>query len=123
MKIGIVEGALYLRAKKQFFFFYVAQFSFGLDNIWVQEMSTEFTECGFRKNRLEESHTVPKGVRVSQMKTLNIFFYFFCHGRYGVLIRDSYPDVRAFSFTVTRRFSFTMASTAAMPSGVTTRCA
>ena len=29
----------------------------------------------------------------------------------------------AISFTVTRRFSFTMASTAAMPSGVTTGCA
>ena len=29
----------------------------------------------------------------------------------------------AISFTVTRRFSFTMASTAAMASGVTTRCA
>ena len=28
----------------------------------------------------------------------------------------------AISFTVTRRFSFRMASTAAMPSGVTTRC-
>jgi len=45
------------------------------------------------------------------------------HGRYGVLIHDSYPHVRAISFTVTRRFSFTMASTTAMPSGVTTRCA
>ena len=33
--------------------------------------------------------------RVSQMKTLNIFFIFY-HGRYGVLIHDSYPDVRLF---------------------------
>jgi len=32
---------------------------------------------------------------MSQMKPLNIFFYFY-HGRYGVLIRDSYPDVRLF---------------------------
>ena len=30
--------------------------------------------------------------RVSQMKSLNIFY----HGRYGVLIHDSYPDVRLF---------------------------
>ena len=28
------------------------------------------------------------------MKTLNIFYFY--HGRYGVLIRDSYPDVRLF---------------------------
>ena len=31
-------------------------------------------------------------MRVRQMKTLNIFY----HGRYGVLIRDPYPDVRLF---------------------------
>jgi len=37
------------------------------------------------------------------------------HGRYGVLIHDSYPDERWFSFM--------MASAAAMASGVTTRCA
>ena len=29
------------------------------------------------------------------MKTLNIFLIFY-HGRYGVLIQDSYPDVRLF---------------------------
>ena len=34
--------------------------------------------------------------RVSQMKTLNIIFLFFYHGRYGVLIHDSYPDVQLF---------------------------
>ena len=45
------------------------------------------------------------------------------HGRYAVLIHDSHPDARLFFFTVTRRFSFTIASTAAIPSGVTTRCA
>jgi hypothetical protein len=38
------------------------------------------------------------------------------HGRYGVLIQD----YAAISFTVTRQFSFTMASAAAMASGVTT---
>ena len=66
------------------------------------------------------------------MRTLNIFYLIIYwtlygtaehHGRYGVLIHDSYPDVRPISFTVTRRFSFTMASTAAVVSGVTTRCA
>ena len=30
------------------------------------------------------------------MKTLNVFFFIFYHGRYGVLIRDSYSDVRLF---------------------------
>ena len=34
-----------------------------------------------------------------------------------------YSPLRAISFNVTRRFSFTMASTTAMASGVTTRCA
>ena len=33
--------------------------------------------------------------RVNQMKTLNLFFIFY-HGRCGVLIHDSYPDVRLF---------------------------
>ena len=50
-------------------------------------------------------------------ENLKYFFLIFCHGRYGVLIRDSCPDVRAIPFTVTRRFSFTIAPTAAMPSG------
>ena len=45
------------------------------------------------------------------------------HGRYGVLIRDSYPDVRLFHSLLRGDYSFTMASTAAMDSGVTTRCA
>jgi hypothetical protein len=40
----------------------------------------------------------------------------------GVQIRDSRPDVRATSFAVTWRFSHTMASTATLPSGVTTGC-
>ena len=44
------------------------------------------------------------------------------HGRYGVLIYDL-SSCAAISCTVTRRFSFTMASTAAMASGGTTRCA
>ena len=65
------------------------------------------------------------------MKTLNIFYLIIYwtlygtaahHGRYGLLIRDSSPDVPLFH-SVTQRFSFTMASTAAMPSGVTTGCA
>ena len=60
--------------------------------------------------------------RVSQMKTLNIFIsYFIEHKRCA----DPWLISRcaAISFTVTRRFSFTMASTAAMASGVTTGCA
>jgi len=61
--------------------------------------------------------------RVSKMKILNIYINKY-HGRYGVLIHDSYPDVRLFhSLLRGGRFSFTMASTAAMASGVTTRCA
>ena len=45
------------------------------------------------------------------------------HGRYGVLIHDSYPDARLFHSLLRGDYSFTMASTAAMDSGVTTRCA
>ena len=47
--------------KKQFFFFYVVQLWFDLDNITLQNMSTEFIESEFPKNRLEESHTLLKG--------------------------------------------------------------
>ena len=59
--------------------------------------------------------------RVSQMKT-NIFFYFLSR---TIWCADPWLTSRcvAISFTVTRRFSFTMISTAAMASGVTTRCA
>ena len=63
------------------------------------------------------------------MKTLNIFYFVIYwtlygtaehHGRYGVLIYDSRAAVL---FAVTRRFSFTVASSAATASGVTRRCA
>ena len=30
------------------------------------------------------------------MKTLNIFFFIVYRGRYGVLLHDSYPDLRLF---------------------------
>ena len=55
------------------------------------------------------------------MKTLNNFYFL------SRTIWCAYPWLisrcGAVSFAVTRRFSFTMASTAAMASGVTTRCA
>ena len=59
--------------------------------------------------------------RVSQKKTLNIFYFFI----WTIWCADPWLIFRcaAISFTVTRRFPFTMASTAAMPSGVTTGCA
>jgi len=53
---------------------------------------------------------------VSQMKALNTWTIL-CAGPWLT------PRCAAISFTVTRRFSFTTASTAAMPSGVTTGCA
>ena len=48
-----------------------------------------------------------------------------CRTSWMIWCADPWPICRcaAISFTVTQRFSFTMASTAAMPSGVTTRCA
>ena len=55
------------------------------------------------------------------MKTLNIFYLLLR----TILCADPWLISRcaAISFTVTRRLSFTMTSTAAMASGVTTRCA
>ena len=55
------------------------------------------------------------------MKTLNIFYFL----SRTIWCADPWLTSRcaAISFTVTRRFSFTMASTAVMASGVTTRCA
>ena len=59
--------------------------------------------------------------RVSQMKTLNSLYFL------SWTIRCADPwlisKCAAISFTVTRRFPFTVASTAAMASGVTTGCA
>ena len=51
-----------------------------------------------------------------------MFFYFLS---WTIWCADPWliPRCAAISFTVTLRFSFTMASTAAMASGVTTRCA
>ena len=49
--------------------------------------------------------------RVSQMKTFNIFFLFFIMDD-----MECWSRCAAISSTVTRRFSFTMASTAAMVS-------
>ena len=48
-----------------------------------------------------------------------------CRTSWTIWCADSWLISRfaAISFAVTRRFSFTVASTAAMPSGVTTRCA
>ena len=59
------------------------------------------------------------------MENLNIFYLVTAEHpvRYGVLIHDSYPDVRLFHSLLTQRFPFTVSSTAAMPSGVTARCA
>ena len=53
------------------------------------------------------------------MKNLNIFYFL----SWTIRCADPWLTSRctAISFTVTRRFSFTMASTAAMASGVTTR--
>ena len=44
---------------------------------------------------------------VSQMKTLDIFYFLTAehHGRYGVLIHDSYPDVRLFLSLLRDEFS------------------
>ena len=60
-------------------------------------------------------------MRVSQMKTVNIFNLLsrtiWCADPWLISRRA------AISFTVTRRFSFTVASTAAMASGVPTWCA
>ena len=39
--------------------------------------------------------SLSKCKRVSQIETLNIFLIFY-HGRYVVMIHDSYPDVRVF---------------------------
>ena len=65
--------------------------------------------------------TVVIYTRVSQMKTLNNFYFLswtiWCADPWLISI------CVAISFIVTWRFSFTMASTAAMASGVTTRCA
>ena len=60
--------------------------------------------------------------RVNQMKTLNIIFYVLS---WTIQCADPWLISRcaAISFTVTRRFSFTKASTTAMSSGVTTGCA
>ena len=59
--------------------------------------------------------------RVSRMKTLNIFYSL----SRTIWCADPWLISRctAISFTVLRWFSFTMSSTAAMPSGVTTGCA
>jgi len=63
----------------------------------------------------------PMCTRVSQMKTLRIFYFLprtiWCADPWLISRCD------AISFAVTRPFSLTMASTAAMPSGVTTGCA
>ena len=55
------------------------------------------------------------------MKTLNMFYFL----SWTIWCADPWLLSRCapISFTVTRRFSFTMASTAAMPSAVTTGCA
>jgi len=55
------------------------------------------------------------------MKTLNIFYFL----SWTIRCDDPWLIYRcaAISFTVTWRFSFMMASTAALPSGVTTGCA
>ena len=66
------------------------------------------------------------------MNTWNIFYLVIYwtlygtaehHGRYGVLILDSYPDVRLFHSLLRGDFPSRSFSTAAMASGVTTRCA
>ena len=63
--------------------------------------------------------------RASQMKSLNILYPIidWTQKVHNDLIFLCSLHCVAISFTVTRRFSFTMASTAAMPSGVTTGCA
>jgi len=55
------------------------------------------------------------------MKTLNVFYFL----SRAIWCADPWLMSRcaAISFAVTQRFSFTMAPTAAMPSGVTTGCA
>ena len=62
-----------------------------------------------------------KSTRVYRIKTLNMFYFL------SRTIRCADPWLisrcATISFTVTWRFSFTMASTAAMPSGVTTESA
>jgi len=63
--------------------------------------------------------TFYEGVSKEQLKYI-LYLY---HGRYGVLIHDLYPNVRAIFFTVTPPFPFTASSTAPLPSGVTTGCA
>ena len=66
------------------------------------------------------------------MKTLNLFYlvdYWIIYGtaehHWKTWCADPWLISRcaAISFTVTQRFTFTMSSTAAMPSGVTTGCA
>ena len=59
------------------------------------------------------------------MKILKSFLFFNCRTSWTIWCADPWLISRyvAISFTVTRQFSFTMASTAAMTSGVTTRCA
>jgi len=63
--------------------------------------------------------------RASQMKTLNILYPLIYRTQkvHNDLIFLCSLHCTAISFTVTRRFSFTMSSTVAMPSGVTTGCA
>ena len=60
-------------------------------------------------------------MRVSHLKTLSILYFL----SWTIWCADPLLTSRcaAISFAVTRRFSFTMASTAAMPSGGTTGCA
>jgi len=61
----------------------------------------------------------------NQMKTLNIFYLviYWTQKVHNDFIFLCSLHSHTHSFTVTCRFSFTMASTAAMASGVTTRCA
>ena len=60
-------------------------------------------------------------MRVSQLKTLSILYFL----PWTICCADPWLTSRcaAVSFTVTRRFSFTVASIAAMASGVTIQCA
>jgi len=63
-------------------------------------------------------------MRVSQMKTLNVYLVIYWTQKvHNDFIFLCSLHCVAISFTVTRQFSFTMASTAAMSPGVTTRCA
>ena len=74
-----------------------------------------------RERESERPSFRPTCTRVSQMKTVNIFYLL------SRTIRCADPWLisrcAAISFTVTRRFSFTTASNAAVASGVPTWCA